>query len=531
MRRASCIAAIGLLACSSPARPPEPELPAPPPEPSVFDHIDADTPYLFAILEPDRHLDASLAALGEILRLRARLPGGSRALAGAIEATLGGPLSRERLARLGLDLGEPLALAGLGLYPSLRIAVRAPDRVAAAIDQVAEATALEESGRRTWTARVGQLTLVIGVGDDQLGIALVPPALAGQLAPQIAGTAVPERSIAGSGRLDDLTRRYRLRQRVGYLDLVGLTGAVFGPGRATAGDVSMPALVDQLGVPFPDRCRHALVELAGEIPRVVYGVRARSARREESLVAIEIDSAIGARLHAATSAMPGLDGDTARSAELTFGLGVRPSELLELLADGLDALAAAPACGLGPRLDSVRDQLRVSARSMRPIAGLALAVARYVDDHAELRGVGAALLDDAPRFYSSLATWMPQLSILRGQTAPITLAGLAGFVHAGDEIFAVGLGLEDPGPVDDFAAAASATTTSTLLRVVVRGELARRWQEPEPEPELEARAPELARRLAELVSPVPYRSLELEVRPRRERIEIVIDMELRLPSP
>jgi hypothetical protein len=529
------LAALAGLSCGgkSPAPPVVDDLEAEPRAPSIYDHVPADTPYFLAIATPSAEptLEARLAALDTTLtllrRLRADSPGERDG--GGGDAERDAPLDFERVAAAGIDLDRPAVLYGLGLYPALQLAVSDLARLEPALDAALGSLGARRDdfgSRPRWTLAIGGARAVVIAGPERLGVALLPARLVAALSPAIAGDRRPRRALSDSGDHLKLARRYRIAERVGYVDVVGLARAVVGTEPFEVAGVEIAAAFDAAGGQgLSPGCRRELVALAGEVPRLVYGVRERGARRERVVLIAELAPSATARIARTRAAVPQIDSELAGRAELRVRLAVRPAPLLELVADALAVIGGAAGCRLEAEVAGPTDQLRALAGRLRGLAGSSLAVTGAAgggDPLAALTGAGAIRVDDPDVFYAGLGGLGAVLR--RGSTTRLPSPEPV-FVHAGDRVFAASLGFVDPEMVDGFAAAA-AVDLPELARLALRGELAQALQEREPDPELAAAAPEMAERLARLLTPVRFRSLELSLRlvERGLEAELAVDL-------
>lgn len=513
MLRAIAIAAL-LGACGSrPAKPPieGDDLDVEARRPTLYDRVPADTPYALAIAKPATtpSLEATLAALqraAALLRQRPHEQGDE----------LGAPLDFARIAAAGVDLQRPLIVYGLGLYPAVQVSVADLGRLEPAVDEAlgtlgARRDKLGERSR--WTLGVGGSSLVVIAGPRRLGAALIPTPLVAALSPVIAGERRPARSIAAT--LGELSRRYQVSGRVGFVDVPGVARAIVGVEPFEVAGVDIPAAFDAAGgTGIPRACRRGLVDLSREIPRVIYGLRGERAGGERLALIVELGRATRERLAAMATTMPAVDPALLARAQLAVSVGVRHRPMMNMLADGLDAIAAVPGCNLEGEVAAPRDWLRRSGRVNAGIAGAVLAITAISDQPGDplerLSGVIAGGIDAPGPFRAAIAPLLGQLP--RGKA-----------VRIGERAFAASAGLEGTALVD--AIAAAPPIRGPLLSVALRGELARDLQTRDPDPELEAAAPELARQLAELVTPVRFRSLTAELSAIQSGVEAAIEIE------
>ncbi|HWM87804.1 MAG TPA: hypothetical protein VNO33_18245 [Kofleriaceae bacterium] len=383
------------VACSSsPAPRPEPtqtveaQAPAPAPvtraapalpKPDFLELIPADTPFFFAALAPlpagyaAREYLSRLAAYEKVRpaieRLRQKRPREMKRLGFLVRlqisllAELGGAVSPEKLASIGLDPSTTGALYGLGMNPVVRIRLSDPKRFAAALDRMAgrlkPIARGELGGQRYYAAREDAVLWIIAVAGRDLVIALLPPAQRAAWLPLLFGQRRPERSLAGDNRLAELAAAHGLSPvGLGYADIGAMAGG--------------------LGGPMAAPCHEELKQLAASVPRIAVGLTAASATEMRAHSVVETSPDVARALMSLGGELPA-SAATAAAAPFEITAGVDMGALITWLSGSFGRIAASPfRC---PALDWInhlaRSQggvLRKASRTLAGVRGARLAV-------------------------------------------------------------------------------------------------------------------------------------------------------------
>jgi len=336
------------------------------PQPDYLRLIPADTPYLFAALSPlpadyaAREYVSRLAAYERVRpaveRLRKRRPKEMRRLGFlvrlqvALLGEMGGSVSAEKLAAIGLNPSTVGVLYGLGMNPVVRIRLSDPARFAAVLGRMTRQLQPIERGalgrQRYYAARDDAVLWIVAVAGRDLVVALIPPAQRALWLPLILGARAPERSLAGDRRLDVLAAEYGLSSAgVGYAD--------------------MKAIAASLGAALPAPCRDELVEVAGAIPRVAVGLTGASAEQMRARSAVEMRADVAGALSGLRGEVPG-SGAPAGAAAIELSAGVNLPALVSWLNGSLGRISARPfRC---PSLDWVNELAREQVATLRHAA-------------------------------------------------------------------------------------------------------------------------------------------------------------------
>ncbi len=344
----------------------------------VLRYVDADTPYLFAALEPapddvyekieprlDKLLDAYRDLISVTLREgleQDRLEQAADEAAG--DSASGGPdideesaeriiavvdhllgmFSAEGMKEAGLSRDSEVALYGAGLLPVLRITLA---DVAAFEKTLAELET--EAGTEMQSATLDRVTyryvgddearVVIAIVDEQMVASLVPASLSEDGLRTVLGLTKPTRSIAESGALADIAGKYGYTANgAGFVDIERLAGTFLDAPSGINAEVL--ALADYDAAALSDVCREEMRGLAAIAPRLVTGYTEYNAERMTSNTVLELRSDIAAGLSKLTAAVPGLGND--HGGLVSFGMSIDLLAAREFYEARLDAMDENP---------------------------------------------------------------------------------------------------------------------------------------------------------------------------------------------
>jgi len=334
----------------------------------VLQYVDADTPFLFASLEPapddvyekieprtDRLLDSYRRIIRASLEeeLRERREGAEyegeleeadvERVVALVDRVLG-MFSSEGMEEAGLSRDSAIALYGVGLLPVLRVELA---DVAAFEESLVELQA--EAGVELESAVVDsqpyrfagdeKARVVIAVVDGHMVGAIVPTALSEDGLKSVLGMAKPARSIADSGKLAGIAETYGYTSNgAGFLDLERIAGTFIDQPEGL--DAELLAMTGHDPSTLSDVCKAELRGLAGIAPRIVTGYTEFNAERMASNTVIELRSDIAEGLSALTAPVPGLGRD--HGGMVSFGMSIDLQAARDFYSGRLDALEATP---------------------------------------------------------------------------------------------------------------------------------------------------------------------------------------------
>lgn len=331
---------------------------------AVLEYVDADTPYLFASLEPapddvyekvEPRMDKLLGAYRELIRLSLRdalAPAGAAESEDSADAErivalvdrLIGMFSEEGMKEAGLSRDSEVVLYGAGVLPVLRITIADVDAFEKTLESI-EA----EAGSEMQTATLDTLSyryagddearVVVGVVDGQMVASLVPSVLSEDSLRRIFGLTKPARSIAASGRLREIAATYGYTVNgAGFVDIERLAGIFL---EEPAGiNAELMALTGYDAAALSDVCKAEMRALAGIAPRLVTGYTEYSADRLSSLTVLEMRGDIAEGLSTLTAPVPGLGRDP--GGLISFGMSIDLLAAREFYSARLDAMERSP---------------------------------------------------------------------------------------------------------------------------------------------------------------------------------------------
>lgn len=336
---------------SATSRPTAPVKPTPP---RILDQVPAETPYIYAVLDPlpdavtDRMFDGPTLeqALTRLEGELAAAKGGDwdADLGYAIVKELRGKMSRAGVEQLGLTTRPRLVVYGHGLYPALRVSLSSGARLRATIARIiANVPGLEVperqiSGKRYWFIEdeIEGIDFAIAITGNELVIGAFPARHHDRVVKLMLGIERPAQSLGASGRLERLRTRIRSTPSgVGYIDLLSLAQIVTGQATGLNG-----ALFDAASLGISPGCSHDLVAAARVFPRITIGTPTINAKEWTATMGLETRADIVAAFQRMRAPIPGGAYRHAKKPKLAIGLGLQLDHLLELFAQTATSLAA-----------------------------------------------------------------------------------------------------------------------------------------------------------------------------------------------
>lgn len=325
--------------------------------------VPADTPYLFANLEP-----APQALLDEWQPMMAQAPEMYRmqlrhairalerddeveaaealALLRALQAELEGKDMAGMLDLLGMDMQARMALYGIGAVPVLRMQLANPARPAELVGRLQA-----QSGITVATARVDELdywlfgpaelplTGVAAVVGNHLVVSLAPRAAEPELLRTVFGLQRPDASLRDAATLAELNARFKYTEYgSGYIDTARML-ALF----TAASDDTEAAYLAALGIDKPSVdpvCASEYAALAAAWPRMSIGYTRFEAKGMDMRAVIEARSDLATDLMSLRAPSPGLAA--AQGALLNFAMALKVDALPALASKYADRVSAEP---------------------------------------------------------------------------------------------------------------------------------------------------------------------------------------------
>ena len=323
---------------------------------NLLRYVPADTPYIFAMIEPlpddvadkfEPKLELLLAAYRGLLQTIVKL--GEDEDEFPEEATealneLAGLLSVDGLRGAGIDRDTTMVMYGSGLLPVLRMKVTDGDLLEATIARIEEKannslSVATVAGQSYRFAGDEKAQLVMAVFGDEFVLSIVPTNLSEELLKAVLGLTLPDTSIADTGELQKIIDdNGYVHHSVGLID-VGRIVATFLDDQSGV-NAELLALMDYDGSELDDVCRAEIREMAGIVPRIITGYTEMSVDQFTSNTVVEIRSDIAAGLAALTAPVPGLGSEQGGLA--AFGMSIDLLAARDFYAARLDAMEADP---------------------------------------------------------------------------------------------------------------------------------------------------------------------------------------------
>jgi hypothetical protein len=277
--------------------------------PDMLAHVPADTPYVFALLEPPSdavrakqpaNMDALVVpALKESasvpLDKRLGLDPEKRALLGIMDVARGTDPTKW-VENLGFAKNGHWVMYGLGVWPVIRIEVSDAAKLRGVVAEAVKTLALPEVQQKDtyWIASKFGVSAVVSVMDHELVGALLPTQSLATVLPVVLGQKPVEHNLRDSGEVTDVMARYHLiPATIGLLDTRRVIAAL-----ERRDDLSTTSV-------FTAPACHADYErMAAAVPRLVLGYHQLDTRGFSATLAIETSPEVAKQLAGLHSAMP-----------------------------------------------------------------------------------------------------------------------------------------------------------------------------------------------------------------------------------
>lgn len=331
----------------------------------ILGYVPADTPYVFAALEPlpeeirakfapsteaavriyPRMLKAMLAST-QVDAGSAKLTEEERERYSAMIDELAGMITADGIPAAGIDSRESVsAFYGVGLLPVVRITLTDDgtlfnDTFAKLEERAGQSMDVATiDGHSYRYAGNDKGRLIVAVIDSQLVISLVPANLPDDLLKSVLGLTPPANSIADSGGLAKLAEDHGyLAHGLGMIDVQGLAATFLD--EQTGVNQWLLETVEHDTTALTDVCKAEIRSMTGIVPRVSAGYTGMSPESVAMNVVFELRSDLAAGLQAVTAPVPGLGHD--QGGLFSFGMGFDLAKVREFYGARLDAMEADP---------------------------------------------------------------------------------------------------------------------------------------------------------------------------------------------
>jgi len=467
---------------------------------TLLKYVPADTPYVFASLEPlpddimdelepmiDRVLVSYRSVLEEVIVAKEaelteeqRTSEDTQKVKAFVEG-LSTLLSVEGMREAGIARDSLMAFYGNGLLPVMRIELSDGALFEAAIarleqqggDQMLVAD-FEGQSYRYFDAE--ELRILIAVVEDQAVFAMVPAAFDDAQTGRALGLTLPDSSITDSTVLQDIISKYDYTNHVvGFVDVAAIAERFVG--EPSGLDVDLMALLEVDDTELSNVCKEEIRDVAGVVPRMVAGYTGISAKRFDSSVVFELRDDIATGLQALPAVVPGLGGD--HGGLMSFGMSLDVKEARSFMEARLDAMEADPfECEHFADLQGGVAQARESLN--QPLPPMVYDFKGFVAIIDEIEGLDVAsqtpptsvdgsfllAMDNAQGLVAMGAMFSPELAALNLQPGgdPVALdlpqlqaMGISAFAALTDSAVAVSVGEESESEVQGMLNAEGST--------------------------------------------------------------------------
>jgi len=281
--------------------------------PNLLSHVPADTPYVFALLEPPSdalrkkmfgNLDTLvLPALKESasvpLDKRLELPATKRALLGIMDA-MRGTDPTQWWENLGLAKNGRSVMYGMGVWPVVRVEVSDPAKLRGIIADAVKTLAMPElqqkdnAGVPYWIASKFGVSVLVSVTDREVVAAVLPSPSIATTVPAVLGAKPLDHNLRDSGEIADVMAHYHFTpSTIGLIDSRRVIAAL-----ERRDDLSTSSV-------FTAPACHADYErMAAALSRIVVGYRQLDAQGFSGVAAFETSPEIAKQLASLHTAMP-----------------------------------------------------------------------------------------------------------------------------------------------------------------------------------------------------------------------------------
>ncbi len=325
---------------------------------SLLGFIPADTPYVFASLEPlpddvmdkfEQQIDLVLPTYMSFLRSLisdkiSQVSDEERAKSDAIFDEIEALLTIEGLRGAGIGRETATVLYGDGLLPVFRMRLtdaKLMEETIARIEEKAEAkmSIAEIDGQQYRYAGDEEAQLVIALIEDDMVITVLPSERSEDLLKSALGISRPENSIADSGELDKLIKDNDFKMfQILLVDVTRIVATFTDEQSGT--NKELLALMDYDPASLSDVCKSEIGEMAKIMPRLYAGNTEVSTAGASGLFVAELRSDIAAGLTTITAPVPGLG--THMADLFSYGFSVDVGATKEFMSARFDAMEADP---------------------------------------------------------------------------------------------------------------------------------------------------------------------------------------------
>ncbi|MFQ6007265.1 MAG: hypothetical protein ACE5OQ_17390 [Woeseia sp.] len=331
------------------------------PDPGLLRYVPADTPYVFAMVDPlpedvadkfEPKLDLMLKSYQDLLRKIVQTPAAEGAdsdegvseQGAALLNELAGLLSVDGIRAAGIDRDSTVVLYGSGLLPVMRMTLSDGDLLEATISRMEEAAdqrmlSASIDGQVYRYAGDDEARFIVAVAEDELVLTIVPADLSEGLLKNVLGLTAPSSSIADTGELQKIIADNGfLSHSIGLIDVERVVATFLDDQSGV--NAELLRLMEYDGSVLSGVCKSEIRAMSAAAPRVITGYTEMSTERFTSNTIIELRSDLAAGLAGLSAPVPGLGSE--QGGLFAFGMSIDMLAAREFYSARLDALEADP---------------------------------------------------------------------------------------------------------------------------------------------------------------------------------------------
>jgi hypothetical protein len=395
-------------------------------------YVPADTIYAFATLEsvPTDITDAYIQRFQPVLDVMSEQIGRFQVeyasgeyegnlqarFAKAVLDELGGELSAESLALLGISMQAQQAVYAMGVFPVFRFELEDAQALRDAIGRIGDEMGVQIpektlNGTAYWSITEADepVGAYIAIFDGQLAFSVFPVNAEGSMLPALLGHQMPTESLASNNALGVMnSQKGYTAYGSGFIDMQKLADELLDPASVT--NVHLGPYMDHNPATLSPACSTEFRSLAAKAPRMTLGTTMLNANEVAMRYELELENSLAGGLAGLVANVPAAeDSDNMLSASLALKVGRLRSFMLEKAS----AIVAAPfECEHLQDLNREAQQLVTQLNiPMPPMVNNLLGLRVRLDDIGldgdiqKARGL-LALHVDQPEMFTGMASMM-----------------------------------------------------------------------------------------------------------------------------
>jgi hypothetical protein len=307
--------------------------------PSFFETVPAETPYLYATLEPTPSdlidhfigkaqpmLDKAQVNLSTVLEQIGNDQGKGAGVAKAILEEFDGKLSREGFESIGLSLEANVLAYGYGPFPVIRLGIGDATAINAFIGRVMQKAGLEAqpqslNGADYWRFDEEEMGFVAAVLDDHIVFSVLPSALVDARLPELLNQQQPANTLDVTASINALNAENGYTPHgSGYLDFAAVTSLILEGDSPEAQAIKAMTHMDEHVL--SEQCKAEIRAIAGQFERLETGYTELSKERMGFNVALDLEDSLASQLAALTVAGIGFNSDPGGLTSFAFGVDI-----------------------------------------------------------------------------------------------------------------------------------------------------------------------------------------------------------------